>query len=87
VYPELHREADRVSLLRPKPCAAAFSVGLHGNRGRSSAGLVFQIMDVINDNEAHFLSSLQQGSRLIHRALHREDYKHGVFPGRSPSAT
>ncbi|XP_056266871.1 alanine--tRNA ligase, mitochondrial [Pseudoliparis swirei] len=49
VYPELHREADR-------------------------------IMDVINDNEAHFLSSLQQGSRLIHRALHREDYKHGVFP-------
>lgn len=49
VYPELHREADR-------------------------------IMDVINENEAHFLSSLQQGSRLIHRALHRKDYKHGVFP-------
>ncbi|XP_034385668.1 alanine--tRNA ligase, mitochondrial isoform X2 [Cyclopterus lumpus] len=49
VYPELHREADR-------------------------------IMDVINENEDHFLSSLQQGSRLIHRALHRKDYKHGVFP-------
>ncbi|KAM9362720.1 alanine--tRNA ligase, mitochondrial [Symphorus nematophorus] len=49
VYPELHREADR-------------------------------IMDVINENEAHFLSSLQQGSRLILRTLNRKDYKHGVFP-------
>ncbi|XP_035516166.1 alanine--tRNA ligase, mitochondrial [Morone saxatilis] len=49
VYPELHREADR-------------------------------IMDVINENEDHFLSSLQQGSRLIHRTLNRKDYKHGVFP-------
>uniref|UniRef100_UPI0037E7E19A alanine--tRNA ligase, mitochondrial isoform X2 n=1 Tax=Semicossyphus pulcher TaxID=241346 RepID=UPI0037E7E19A len=49
VYPELHREADR-------------------------------IMDVINENEAQFLSSLQQGSRLILRTLNRKDYKHGVFP-------
>lgn len=49
VYPELHREADR-------------------------------IMDVINENEAHFLSSLQQGSRLILRTLNRMDYKDGVFP-------
>uniref|UniRef100_A0A3B4Z341 alanine--tRNA ligase n=1 Tax=Seriola lalandi dorsalis TaxID=1841481 RepID=A0A3B4Z341_SERLL len=49
VYPELHREADR-------------------------------IMDVINENEDHFLSSLQQGSRLIHRTLNKMDYKHGVFP-------
>ncbi|KAG7217976.1 hypothetical protein INR49_008232 [Caranx melampygus] len=49
VYPELHREGDRV-------------------------------MDVINENEDHFLSSLQQGSRLIHRTLHRMDYKHGLFP-------
>ncbi|XP_030598859.1 alanine--tRNA ligase, mitochondrial isoform X2 [Archocentrus centrarchus] len=49
VYPELHREADR-------------------------------IMDVINENEAHFLSSLQQGSRLIERTLSRKDYKHGDFP-------
>ncbi|XP_068558861.1 alanine--tRNA ligase, mitochondrial isoform X2 [Cebidichthys violaceus] len=48
VYPELHREADR-------------------------------IQDVINENEAHFLSSLQQGSRLIHRTLLKKDYKHGVF--------
>ncbi|XP_075938766.1 alanine--tRNA ligase, mitochondrial isoform X3 [Anarhichas minor] len=48
VYPELHREADR-------------------------------IQDVINENEAHFLSSLQQGSRLIHRTLLRKDYKHGDF--------
>ncbi|KAK5873273.1 hypothetical protein PBY51_018328 [Eleginops maclovinus] len=49
VYPELHREADR-------------------------------IMDVINDGEAHFLSSLQQGSRLILRTLDRKNYKDGVFP-------
>ncbi|XP_035492539.1 alanine--tRNA ligase, mitochondrial [Scophthalmus maximus] len=39
-----------------------------------------RIMDVINENEAQFLSSLQQGSRLIHRTLNREDIKHGVFP-------
>lgn len=47
-------------------------------------------MDVINENEAHFLSSLQQGSRLIQRTLSRKDYKHGVFPGQClqfPSAT
>nr|XP_040041394.1 alanine--tRNA ligase, mitochondrial isoform X1 [Gasterosteus aculeatus aculeatus] len=49
VYPELHREENR-------------------------------IMDIINENEAHFLSSLQQGSRLIQRTLHRKDYKHGIFP-------
>ncbi|XP_008299857.1 alanine--tRNA ligase, mitochondrial [Stegastes partitus] len=49
VYPELHKEADR-------------------------------IVDVINENEAQFLSSLQQGSRLIQRTLSRKDYKHGVFP-------
>ncbi|KAF1394456.1 hypothetical protein PFLUV_G00000490 [Perca fluviatilis] len=39
-----------------------------------------RIMDVINENEAHFLSSLQQGSRLILRTLNRKDYKHGDFP-------
>uniref|UniRef100_A0A3Q1F7S8 Alanine--tRNA ligase n=1 Tax=Acanthochromis polyacanthus TaxID=80966 RepID=A0A3Q1F7S8_9TELE len=49
VYPELHKEADR-------------------------------IVDVINENEAQFLWSLQQGSRLIQRTLTRKDYKHGVFP-------
>ena len=38
-------------------------------------------MDVVNENEAHFLASLQQGSRLIHRTLNRMDYKHGFFPG------
>ncbi|XP_034721607.1 alanine--tRNA ligase, mitochondrial-like, partial [Etheostoma cragini] len=37
-------------------------------------------MDVINENEDHFLSSLQRGSRLILRTLSRKDYKHGVFP-------
>lgn len=46
---------------------------------------VFQIVDIINENEAHFLSSLQQGSRLIERTLSRKDYKHGVFPGQSRS--
>nr|XP_046233828.1 alanine--tRNA ligase, mitochondrial isoform X2 [Scatophagus argus] len=39
-----------------------------------------RIMDIINENEAQFLSSLQQGSRLIHRTLNRKDYKHGMFP-------
>ncbi|XP_035814348.2 alanine--tRNA ligase, mitochondrial isoform X1 [Amphiprion ocellaris] len=39
-----------------------------------------QIVDVINENEAQFLLSLQQGSRLIQRTLCRKDYKHGVFP-------
>ncbi|TKS65699.1 Alanine--tRNA ligase, mitochondrial [Collichthys lucidus] len=39
-----------------------------------------RVMDVINDSEAHFLSSLQQGSRLILRTLSSKDYKHGVFP-------
>ncbi|XP_074541160.1 alanine--tRNA ligase, mitochondrial [Halichoeres trimaculatus] len=39
-----------------------------------------RIMDIINENEAQFLSSLQQGSRLILRTINRMDYKHGVFP-------
>uniref|UniRef100_A0A7N8Y9C7 Alanine--tRNA ligase n=1 Tax=Mastacembelus armatus TaxID=205130 RepID=A0A7N8Y9C7_9TELE len=39
-----------------------------------------QVTDIINENEAHFLSSLQQGSRLILRTLNSVDYKHGVFP-------
>lgn len=38
-------------------------------------------MDVIDENEAHFLSSLQRGSRLIQRTLNRKDYKDGIFPG------
>ncbi|KAK5898602.1 hypothetical protein CesoFtcFv8_008163 [Champsocephalus esox] len=49
VYPELHREADRIA-------------------------------DVINDGEAHFLSSLQRGSRLILRTLNTKNYKDGFFP-------
>ncbi|XP_061579141.1 alanine--tRNA ligase, mitochondrial [Cololabis saira] len=49
VYPELHREADR-------------------------------IMAVIEENEAQFLSSLQQGGRLIRRTLSKKDHKDGVFP-------
>ncbi|KAL3995717.1 nicolin-1 [Sarotherodon galilaeus] len=38
------------------------------------------IVDIINENEAHFLSSLRQGSRLIERTLSRKDYKRGAFP-------
>ncbi|KAM6940032.1 alanine--tRNA ligase, mitochondrial [Xenentodon cancila] len=49
VYPELHREVDR-------------------------------IMEVIEENEAHFLSSLQQGGRLIQRTLSKKDHEDGVFP-------
>uniref|UniRef100_A0A7N5ZV30 Alanine--tRNA ligase n=1 Tax=Anabas testudineus TaxID=64144 RepID=A0A7N5ZV30_ANATE len=53
-------------------------------RSESSANqlcFLLQIMDVINENEAQFLSSLQQGTRLIHRTLNRMDNKHEVFPG------
>ncbi|XP_018530197.1 alanine--tRNA ligase, mitochondrial [Lates calcarifer] len=39
-----------------------------------------RVMDVINENEVQFLSSLEQGGRLIHRTLSRMDYKHAVFP-------
>ncbi|KAM9857578.1 alanine--tRNA ligase, mitochondrial [Aulostomus maculatus] len=49
VYPELHREADR-------------------------------IVDVINENEAQFLSSLQQGTRLINRTVNKMEDKNGGFP-------
>lgn len=38
-------------------------------------------MNIINENEAQFLSSLQRGSRLIQRTLRDQDYRHGVFPG------
>ncbi|XP_068607557.1 alanine--tRNA ligase, mitochondrial [Brachionichthys hirsutus] len=39
-----------------------------------------RIGDLINENEAQFLTSLQRGSRLIQRTLCKEDYKRGVFP-------
>ncbi|KAK2817649.1 hypothetical protein Q5P01_025840 [Channa striata] len=38
------------------------------------------IVDIINENEAQFLSSLQQGTRLIQRALNKMECKHEVFP-------
>uniref|UniRef100_A0A3Q3ATD1 alanine--tRNA ligase n=1 Tax=Kryptolebias marmoratus TaxID=37003 RepID=A0A3Q3ATD1_KRYMA len=38
------------------------------------------IMDIINENEAHFLSSLRQGSRLLQRTLSRRDYRDRLFP-------
>ncbi|XP_037546073.1 alanine--tRNA ligase, mitochondrial [Nematolebias whitei] len=39
-----------------------------------------RIMDIINENEVQFLSSLQKGSRLIQRTLSREDYRVQLFP-------
>ncbi|KAM4749821.1 alanine--tRNA ligase, mitochondrial [Anableps anableps] len=39
-----------------------------------------RIVDVINENEAHFLSSLQQGSRLIQRTLSRMAVPGSPFP-------
>lgn len=48
----------------------------------SRVHVLFQIIDIINENEAHFLSSLQQGTRLIHRTLRKmEDKDSSVFPG------
>uniref|UniRef100_A0A672ZZR1 alanine--tRNA ligase n=1 Tax=Sphaeramia orbicularis TaxID=375764 RepID=A0A672ZZR1_9TELE len=59
----------------------------------SLAGLVPTVTHILGDvypelhsekdrvsNEAQFLSSLQQGSRLIHRTLNRMENKHGLFP-------
>ncbi|MED6259548.1 hypothetical protein ATANTOWER_024958, partial [Ataeniobius toweri] len=39
-----------------------------------------RIIDVINENEAHFLSSLQQGSRLIQRTFRRMEITGSPFP-------
>ncbi|XP_029950412.1 alanine--tRNA ligase, mitochondrial [Salarias fasciatus] len=39
-----------------------------------------RVIDVINENEDQFLSSLQQGSRLIRRTLGRMKSKQEVFP-------
>ncbi|XP_029009476.1 alanine--tRNA ligase, mitochondrial isoform X2 [Betta splendens] len=39
-----------------------------------------RIIDIINENEAQFLSSLQQGTRLIQRTLSRMDHRQEAFP-------
>ncbi|MED6291495.1 hypothetical protein CHARACLAT_024292 [Characodon lateralis] len=39
-----------------------------------------RIIDVINENEAHFLSSLQHGSRLIQRTFRRMEITGSPFP-------
>uniref|UniRef100_A0A8C7XT24 alanine--tRNA ligase n=1 Tax=Oryzias sinensis TaxID=183150 RepID=A0A8C7XT24_9TELE len=39
-----------------------------------------RIVDIINENEAQFLASLQQGSRIIQRTLSKKDCKHSGFP-------
>ncbi|XP_035993579.1 alanine--tRNA ligase, mitochondrial [Fundulus heteroclitus] len=39
-----------------------------------------RIIDVINENEAHFLSSLQHGSRLIQRTVSRMEGAGSLFP-------
>uniref|UniRef100_A0A6Q2WWI2 Alanine--tRNA ligase n=1 Tax=Esox lucius TaxID=8010 RepID=A0A6Q2WWI2_ESOLU len=49
--------------------------------GMSGADTVFAIiMDVINENEAQFLSSLKQGRRVIDRTLQRLEGSNSVFP-------
>ncbi|KAK1875922.1 Alanine--tRNA ligase, partial [Dissostichus eleginoides] len=57
------------------PCGT--SQQLHVEQHSSSMKWFFQIADVINDGEAHFLSSLQRGSRLILRTLNMKNYKDG----------
>ncbi|XP_051939885.1 alanine--tRNA ligase, mitochondrial isoform X2 [Hippocampus zosterae] len=39
-----------------------------------------RVMDVINENEEHFLSNLRQGSRLIRRTLRSVDPQRPIFP-------
>uniref|UniRef100_A0A7N6AGF0 Alanine--tRNA ligase n=1 Tax=Anabas testudineus TaxID=64144 RepID=A0A7N6AGF0_ANATE len=68
--------ANQLSDQRPPPISCQIRV-LCQSAVRSESS----IMDVINENEAQFLSSLQQGTRLIHRTLNRMDNKHEVFPG------
>uniref|UniRef100_A0A1A8I0L1 Alanine--tRNA ligase n=2 Tax=Nothobranchius kuhntae TaxID=321403 RepID=A0A1A8I0L1_NOTKU len=41
---------------------------------------VDRIIDVINENEAHFLSSLEQGSRIIRRTLSKQETRDDPFP-------
>lgn len=76
-----------LSCFQNKSCRNVEVTCPSGGAGDRTRLLFFQIMDVINENEDHFLKSLEQGSRLIHRTLSRKDYKHGVFPGQFPSAT
>uniref|UniRef100_A0A4W5P8Z6 Alanine--tRNA ligase n=1 Tax=Hucho hucho TaxID=62062 RepID=A0A4W5P8Z6_9TELE len=42
--------------------------------------IYFQIMDIINENEAQFLSSLKQGRRVIDRTLQRLEKNDTLFP-------
>ncbi|XP_046907071.1 alanine--tRNA ligase, mitochondrial [Hypomesus transpacificus] len=39
-----------------------------------------RIMDIINENEAQFLSSLQRGRRMIERTLQRKETSDNLFP-------
>ncbi|KAM9314302.1 alanine--tRNA ligase, mitochondrial [Pholidichthys leucotaenia] len=41
---------------------------------------VDRVMDVINENEDQFLSSLQRGTRIINRTLQKGDHRPGLFP-------
>ena len=44
-----------------------------------------QIMDIINENEAAFLSSLERGRRIIERTVQQMEPSTN-FPGDSPSS-
>lgn len=44
-----------------------------------------QIMDIINENEAAFLSSLGRGRRIIERTVQQMEPSTN-FPGESPSS-
>ncbi|MEQ2207697.1 hypothetical protein XENOCAPTIV_017054, partial [Xenoophorus captivus] len=69
-------------LKAPQGALASLVPTQMGDVTASSYGLsrFFQIIDVINENEAHFLSSLQHGSRLIQRTFRRMEITGSPFP-------
>lgn len=73
IFPELSQEADRVSVGPQEQHVNDVTGSGHQRRG------LFQIADIIDENEGHFLSSLRRGSRLIQRTCLQTDGGH--FPG------
>ncbi|PWA21977.1 hypothetical protein CCH79_00020879, partial [Gambusia affinis] len=72
IFPELSQEADRVSVGPQEQHVNDVTGSGHQRRG------LFQIADIIDENEGHFLSSLRRGSRLIQRTCLQTDGGH--FP-------